>query len=257
MDFFGLAHVNPCMNSLSFPNNSRLMALSTLALAIASFSLVISATSKADFTPTFADKCALPAEIDFANLSQSKADELATRAGLCVDYEAGRLSKKLYLEARTASRASISVPTKVERLWATSVIASSSEYSPTNWSAQMAIGPANVYPSFGDHTLAWASESADGQVEFLELAVPGGRIGGIEVYETFNPGAITSIETISVHGERNLVYNQAAVAKTGSSLLDIDFNCTREAVVAVRITVDSAAVPGWNEIDAVAVKPCH
>lgn len=232
------------------------MALSTLALAIASFSLVVSVKSGATHSPSPAEKCALPSQIKFGNLSQGKADELATHAELCVDYEAGRLSKELYMEGRAVSKREESTRVEV-RHWATRVIASSSEYSSGSWSAQMAIGPANVYPSFGDHTQAWASESADGQMEFLELAVPGGRIGGIEVYETFNPGAITSVETIDIHGERKSVYSRVAEAKTGSSLLDINFACTKEEVVAVRIRVDSAAVPGWNEIDAVAVNPCH
>ena len=37
----------------------------------------------------------------------------------------------------------------------------------------------------------------------------------------------------------------------------IDFECTAERVIAVRVTLDSKAVAGWNEIDAVGLIPCQ
>lgn len=72
------------MNPRCFPTNSRLIALSSLALAFAGFGLVTSLKSESKSSLTPAEKCALPSEINFENLSQSKADELATRAELCV-----------------------------------------------------------------------------------------------------------------------------------------------------------------------------
>jgi len=253
------------MNSISpavGPANHRLLILSTAAMMVGSLSLVLANIRNCPDhglarEATASEACALPSQIDFASLSRTTADRLANRASLCVDLETGRIDQETY----TAQLAALDTPTPVirqeERRWATEVLGSSSEYSHSNWSAQMALGPANVYPSFGDNTQAWASLTEDRKVEFLELAVPSGRIGGVEVYETFNPGAITKIELIGANGKRTQVYSGIAQATSGSNLHRVTFACTDEEVVAVRVTLNSAAVPGWNEIDAVAVTPCR
>ncbi len=50
------------------------------------------------------------------------------------------------------------------------------------------LGPPDVYPLFGDHTGAWASETEDGQREYLELGYANpGYVDSVSVYETLAP----------------------------------------------------------------------
>jgi hypothetical protein len=35
-----------------------------------------------------------------------------------------------------------------------------------------------------------------------------------------------------------------------------EVRCTRERIASVRVHLDSKAVAGWNEIDAIGVVPC-
>ena len=62
---------------------------------------------------------------------------------------------------------------------------------------------------------------------------------------------------IGANGSRTVVHRQRP-EKLGSAahVARADFACTSEPVVAVRVTIDSKAIAGWNEIDAVGVQPC-
>src|SRR5690349_16395886 len=67
----------------------------------------------------------------------------------------------------------------------------SSQYTTGNWSALQALSYPNTYPSYGDIPTAWASLSADGQREFLELEFNNPMpIDSIWFYETLAAGAI-------------------------------------------------------------------
>lgn len=136
--------------------------------------------------------------------------------------------------------------------WASEVRAFSTQYSTDGWSAQQALGPPDVFPNAGDIPKAWATQLPDAPGEFIEVGFKTPmRVSGIEVFETFNPGAIQRIDLISTNRSTSL-------APTGSSdqPYTILMTCTSEPVVAVRVTLDSQAVPGWNEIDAIGLVPC-
>jgi hypothetical protein len=143
-------------------------------------------------------------------------------------------------------------------IWSSTVRAMSTQYSTGDWSAKRALGAPDVFPSSGDDVNAWASEGADDRTEFLELGLErAARVSAAEIYETYNPGAISQIELIGASGAR-IVVHRARAERLGSEshMTRADFACTSEPIVAVRITIDSKAVEGWNEIDAVGVQPC-
>src|SRR5262245_31473669 len=93
---------------------------------------------------------------------------------------------------RVAQPLLVEVKPPPEPQWATTVRNFSSEYSTANWSAQQALGAPNVFPRSGDLDGAWASREPDATTEFIEVgfAQPQ-RASALEVYETYNPGAIT------------------------------------------------------------------
>jgi hypothetical protein len=129
----------------------------------------------------------------------------------------------------------------------------SSEYGEENYGAVQVLGEPDTL-DYGDLSTAWASETADGDLEVLLVAfeipvVP----TAVEIYESYSPGAIISIEAYDANIDDFVVLwsGEAAAAaeelRTFSpALAQIEF-----ATDILRITLDSPAVLGWNEIDAV------
>lgn len=129
----------------------------------------------------------------------------------------------------------------------------SSEYGEENYGAVQVLGEPDTL-DYGDLSTAWASETADGDIEALLVAfeipvVP----AAVEIYESYSPGAIISIEAYDANIDDFVVLwsGEAAAAaeelRTFSpALTQIEF-----ATDILRITLDSPAVLGWNEIDAV------
>ncbi|GAB3824088.1 LamG-like jellyroll fold domain-containing protein [Hymenobacter jeollabukensis] len=139
--------------------------------------------------------------------------------------------------------------------YAASVLRFSTEYS-SSWAASMATGTPNVYPQHGDISGTWASSAADGTREYLVLRfdnpAPAKRI---LIWETYNPGAIDTVfvRNPSTNAWVPVYTATAAAAGSNSRILNINFPLTTFAVRDVRLAINSAAVPGWNEIDAVAL----
>ena len=213
-----------------------------------------------------ADTCGLPAGITVDALDQADRSFALRRGFLCADREAGRLSPDEYRTrlalldlARPAELAITPARDPADAVtWATSVRAYSSQYTDSDWSAARALGAPDVPTAGGDDPHAWASEGADDRVEFLEVGFDQPRpAGGIDIVENHNPGAVTRVELIAVDGARTVAY--AAPASPGLAAPNhrrIDLPCTARPIAAVRVTLDSAAVPDWNEIDAIGLRPC-
>lgn len=140
------------------------------------------------------------------------------------------------------------------------VDAFSSQYDAYYWSAAQALGAPNVYPDYGDLEYTWASLTPDGGREFIQLGYADPmQIMGIDIYETFNPG---SIDTVYVRNPILDVWEMvySATATPGpevATILHITFPVTAYEVHSIRIVMNSPAVPGWNEIDAVSIIPAE
>ena len=121
-----------------------------------------------------------------------------------------------------------------------------------SWGPEQAVGPADTLTA-GDLTTAWASLSPDGQREWLLLqyARPT-RPAAIEIYETFNPGAVDRVCVFTPDGQVKVVWKRKAPRMYGEELsksvipVQIDFSITQ-----VKLYLNCPQVPGWNEIDAV------
>jgi hypothetical protein len=129
--------------------------------------------------------------------------------------------------------------------------AASSEYESDRWSAEQAKGRPDT-PAGGDRPTAWASMEADGPEEWLELRYALEiRPVRIRVHETYNPGAVVKAEARAADGSWKVLWRGAAAAREGEAWLTIDVPPGAFATRSIRLTLDSAAVSGWNEIDAV------
>jgi hypothetical protein len=108
----------------------------------------------------------------------------------------------------------------------------------------------------GDYMIAWASLTEDGQEEWLELTwdKPLETVG-VDVYETFNPGAL--VRVVAYDSEKEVAQWKGVDptprdAPNGKGISKIRFEKTVSAD-KIRLFLDSPKVPGWNEIDAVAL----
>jgi hypothetical protein len=203
--------------------------------------------------------CALPPGIHLEALSAAERDRVAERVMACGDLERGRITAAEYrawLAAPHLPPPGVEPPAAPEMVWASSVREVSSQYGEDGWSATKALGPPDATPDGSDSPEAWASLEADAKVELIEVGLAGQRrLSGLEIVESHNPGAVSRVELLLAGGGRVLVHQSAAAAQD-STRRRIEFACTAQPVVGVRVTLDSAAVSGWNEIDAIGGQPC-
>jgi hypothetical protein len=139
------------------------------------------------------------------------------------------------------------------RQWAVAATASS-EYGNPQWSARQATGPPNTMQD-GDYSTAWATRAQDGGPEWLELeyATPV-HATRVRVRETYNPGAVVRIEGVSAEEPQVAVltlWEGHDPTRQSPGWLEARFEPTQTLISKVRVHLDTALVPGWNEIDAV------
>jgi hypothetical protein len=123
------------------------------------------------------------------------------------------------------------------------------------WGPEQATGPPDT-PGAGDFTTAWASLMPAGQHEWLMLEYAEPILpAAVLVHETYNPGALVRVTVFKLDGEEVEVWKgkdptaQGAGRGVSEIAIDVPFKTNR-----VKIYLDSKAVAGWNEIDAVGVR---
>ena len=124
-----------------------------------------------------------------------------------------------------------------------------------NWGPEQAAGEPNTMEA-GDYVTAWASASPDGQKEWLLCEYQKSlQAAEIVVHETFNPGAVYRITAFNPNGNEVLAWEGDDPTPRGQLKgvsvfpVRLDFSISK-----IKIYVDSPAVPGWNEIDAVGLR---
>ena len=210
--------------------------------------------------PTPADPCAVA--FDPSALSPHARGLVARRLLACSDVTHGRITADEYHQQLAAIDKAWTVapppPAPPATQWASSVRGVSTQYTAASWSAGRVLGAPDVFPGSGDNQNAWASLGADDQDEWIEVgfAQPM-RISAAEIYETYNPGAISAIELTTASGKTIVAY-QGSPHATGmaSNKLRAEVGCTTEPIAAVTVRLASTQVAGWNELDAIGLVPC-
>jgi hypothetical protein len=219
--------------------------------------------------------CALPGGL--AGLAPTAQTETARHELACQDLEHGRITRDEYRHVigvvrerdnATSTPVAVTTPATEAMEWASRVIAVSSEYSSTDWSAQQVLGPPDVYPGYGDNPKAWASKEADAPTEFIEVGFARPTsLRELRIYETLNAGAISAIDVVTVSGKHavtttcgagspNRACSWPTAAPAGiAQFMSFPVSCD-DPVVSVRVTLASAKVAGWNEIDAIGGVAC-
>jgi hypothetical protein len=122
-----------------------------------------------------------------------------------------------------------------------------------SWSVDQVLGAPNT-TTFGDISSAWASQTPDGQPEWLLLEFDEVTPVAVHVYETHNPGAVVKIARVNLFGGESVLWEgtdpTAPPLPGGVSKFPAG---GAPATTRIKIYLDSPAFPGWNEIDAVAL----
>ena len=140
-------------------------------------------------------------------------------------------------------------------LWAIDA-AASTEYGEDGYGAIQATGaPDTLLP--GDAATAWAPLEADDGEQWLELAYEFPLVPAeINIYESYNPGAIFSVEVYDLANEEWVVVweDEPGPIDEPGRVLSIETAGIDVVTDGVRIWLDTSAVEGWNEIDAVELR---
>jgi hypothetical protein len=126
------------------------------------------------------------------------------------------------------------------------------------WDVSQATGPPNTKGG-GDIPTAWASASQDDQAEWLVLEYDSPvATKAVVIHETYNPGAVIKVTSVSRWGTEKVLWQGSdptpTSAASGVSRIPLP---SAVSTSRIKLYIDSAAVPGWNEIDAVGLEDAN
>lgn len=122
------------------------------------------------------------------------------------------------------------------------------------WGHEQAAGePDTGQP--GDIPTAWASKAPDGGEEWIQLDYDRAvDLQQVSVVESHNPGAISKVVAVLPDGTESPIWEGNMESSSGDELVSSDFKVgTPVRAQSVKVYLDTARVPGWNEIDAVQI----
>ncbi len=172
------------------------------------------------------------------------------------------LAVKLRLFLSSLLLASACQPVFAQQVqWASKVIAFSTEgenpIAPKQYSAVNVLGSPSVTSSFGLSPAAWSPATKDDLAEeFIHVGFSQpANIQQVLIHENFSPGAITLVDLIDAGGTAHRVFenkNPQAVGSVGR-MLSVTMDRTPYLVMSVKVTLNSKAVSGFNQIDAIGI----
>jgi hypothetical protein len=119
----------------------------------------------------------------------------------------------------------------------------------TRWSAEQAVGPPDANLA-ADDIRSWASQAADGGMEWIELSFPPLRANAVRVFEGLAGGAIAEVHGRDASGAWSVLWTGTQGDATPGEWR-FEFATTAQPIVRVKLVLDTRRSTGWNEIDAV------
>lgn len=122
--------------------------------------------------------------------------------------------------------------------------------TPHSYEAVQATGATNVPESGVDSALAWCPDQENKGMEWLELhyAKPVSATE-IRIHASFNPGAIVRVLGGTAEGDLREIWSGTSPAEPVQTIP----LSTPAEISRIKLELDTSKVPGWNQIDAVAI----
>lgn len=151
----------------------------------------------------------------------------------------------------------LTLTTVLGDVFADYVISFSSQYEEDSWSVNKLLGEPDVYPRYEDNENAWAPKDPDSCFEYVEVGFSTPvRARAVRIWWTYNPSPVWRVLVKDEKGLYHLIW-EGEPKRLGDKAIIQEFQLERYDyyVVAVRIEMIPAKVPGWNEIDAISLVP--
>jgi hypothetical protein len=119
-----------------------------------------------------------------------------------------------------------------------------------SWSPGQAAGAPDTL-QHGDYSTAWASQQPDGGREWLRLTYGKAvEVSEVNIHETYNPGALSKVSAIMPDGSERVLWEGTGTPEEGviERTVKVPPGIRSDQIL---VELDTARVPGWNEIDAV------
>lgn len=154
-----------------------------------------------------------------------------------------------------------SSPSHAQIEWASAVLEFSGESVEAGiakpYGAQQVLGKPNKLPAHGESPCAWRTATANNnrgewiKVTFNKLI----SAQTIVIAESWNPGAVAKIKLYDEAGKEYTVYHNPAPKPIPqkAQMLVLHIAPTPYKVAALRLELQTAAVPGFNQIDAIGI----
>lgn len=141
--------------------------------------------------------------------------------------------------------------------WANEVISFSSQYEDDYYAAHQALGVPNALMNERLNYMAWVPKKEESMVgEYLQVGFKTAmKIQQVAVAESLNPGAIYRISAFDRDGKKHVIYEQKGVKGTmkPARIFRHKFPLTEYYVKSIKLELNTKAVPGSNQIDAIAI----
>jgi len=142
--------------------------------------------------------------------------------------------------------------------WASEVKSFSSQYGSKDYSAKQALGVPNAIYNPRLHHMAWVPKRENSPLgEYIQVAFDEPmRIQQVGVAESLNPGAVKKITLIDTNGKKHQVYENKKFKVdffNRARIFRHKFPLTSYKVAQVRIDLNTKAIEGSNQIDAIAI----
>ncbi len=116
-----------------------------------------------------------------------------------------------------------------------------------------ATGEPNVPKDATDHVLSWCPGVEDGGMEWLLLTYEDAILTTtIEIHANFNPGSVVQVSSVDDSGHDTELWAATPDSKKAERITLIRL-ASPAPIKRLKLKLDTSAVPGWNEIDAVAL----
>lgn len=140
--------------------------------------------------------------------------------------------------------------------WASTLLGQSSQLSNKEFSASQVLGKPNSL-TYGKSMVAWSPASDEGGKEFVKVGFSTPiQIQQIVIMENLNPGSITEIILYDETGKDFSIYKNGKPITTGvpeARLFTHLVAKTYYKVVALKLVLQTDAVRGMNQIDAIGI----